>query len=40
MNKLKVLELLFDKIPLTSKFSNRVLVYGDASKKFGNWRKK
>jgi hypothetical protein len=40
MNKLKVLELLFDKISLKKNFNEKVLVYGDAAKKFGNWKKK
>jgi hypothetical protein len=39
MNKLKVMDLLFEKIPLTKKFNNRIFLYGDASKKFGNWKK-
>lgn len=37
MNKLKVMDLLFEKVPLTKKFNDRVFLYGDASKKFGNW---
>lgn len=40
MMKPRMMKLLFDKIPLTKKFSNYVLVYGEASKKFGNWNKK
>ncbi|MFH1004648.1 MAG: hypothetical protein V1781_04010 [Bacteroidota bacterium] len=39
MNKLKMMNLLFGKIPQTKKFNNRVFIYGDASKKFGNWKK-
>jgi len=40
MIKPRMMSLLFDKIPMTKKFKNEVLVYGDASKKFGNWKKK
>lgn len=39
MLKPRMLNLLFDKIPKTSDFSNRILVYGNANKKFGNWKK-
>lgn len=39
MNKLKMMDLLFNKIPLTKKFNDRVFVYGAACKKFGNWLK-
>ena len=37
MNKLKVIELLFEKIPVTKRFNDQVLVYGNASKRFGRW---
>ncbi|MBS1513924.1 MAG: hypothetical protein JSS63_02760 [Bacteroidetes bacterium] len=37
MLKPRMMDLLFNTIPLTKKFSNRVFVYGNASKKFGNW---
>jgi len=40
MIKPRMMNLLFDKIPLTKKFSNEVFIYGDACKKFGNWQKK
>lgn len=39
MLKLRMLELLFDNLELTSKFSDSVYVYGNASKKFGRWEK-
>jgi len=39
MNKLKMMDLLFEKIPQTKTFNKSVLVYGEASKKFGNWKK-
>jgi hypothetical protein len=35
-----MMALLYEKIPLTSKFNEQVFVYGEASKKFGNWSKK
>ncbi len=38
MIKPKVMELLFTKIPLAKTFSDKVLVYGDASKRFGRWK--
>lgn len=38
MIKPKVMALLFEKLPLTSRFSDRVLVYGNASKRFGRWK--
>jgi hypothetical protein len=34
MNKLKVLELLFEKIQMTEKFNDKVLLYGSANKHF------
>ncbi|NUM32593.1 MAG: hypothetical protein HUU47_09765 [Bacteroidetes bacterium] len=40
MIKPRMMSLLFDKLPLTKKYSNEILVYGQASKKFGNWKKK
>ncbi len=40
MMKPRIMNLLLDKIPMTSKFSKDVFVYGNASKKFGNWKKK
>lgn len=40
MRKPPMMELLFDKLPMTKKFNNRVWVYGNASKRFGNWKKK
>jgi len=39
MNKLKVMDLLFEKIALTGKYNDRVLLYGDSKKRFGNWNK-
>lgn len=37
MVKPKVMEFLFKEIPLTKKYSDRVLLYGEAYKKFGRW---
>ncbi|OGI57330.1 hypothetical protein A3B85_00400 [Candidatus Nomurabacteria bacterium RIFCSPHIGHO2_02_FULL_37_13] len=37
MNKLKVLDLLFDKIPMKKKLNNKVLLYGESKKKIGRW---
>jgi len=37
MLKPKVMALLFEQIPLTGRFSDRVLVYGNASRRFGRW---
>lgn len=37
MNKLKVVDLLFEKIPMTKKFNEQVLVYGNAYRRFGRW---
>lgn len=39
MLKPRMMDLLFDKIPQTKKFNESVFVYGNASKKFGNWKK-
>jgi hypothetical protein len=39
MIKPRVMELLFDKIPLKKKYNDSVWVYGKAEKKFGNWQK-
>jgi len=39
MLKSRMMNLLFDKIALTKKFNDSVFIYGDASKKFGNWKK-
>jgi hypothetical protein len=36
----KVMSLLFEKIPITKKYSKRVWVYGNAGKRFGRWRQK
>lgn len=40
MIKPKMMSLLFEKIPEVKKFNNDVLVYGNAIKKFGNWKKR
>lgn len=37
MLKPKVMELLFEKIPLARKFNEKVHVYGNAAKRFGRW---
>jgi hypothetical protein len=37
VNKLKILNLLFEKIQFVKKFNNNVFVYGSAGKKFGRW---
>ena len=37
MVKPKVMEFLFKEIPLTKKYSNLILLYGDVYKKFGRW---
>lgn len=39
MVKPRVMEALFTNIPLTNKYSNKVLVYGNATKRFGRWDK-
>jgi len=38
MIKPRMMNLLFSKIPLTSKMNEKIFVYGNASKKFGNWK--
>ena len=40
MLKPRMMKLLFDNLPMTKQISESVLVYGEASKKFGNWKKK
>lgn len=37
MIKPKVMAVLFAKIPMTKKFSDKVLIYGNASRRFGRW---
>jgi len=37
MIKPKVMELLFQNIPQTGQFNEKVLIYGDAPKHFGRW---
>jgi len=37
VSKPKIMKLLYEKIPLVKKFNERVLVYGNAAKKFGRW---
>lgn len=37
MIKPKVMEVLFEKIPMTKKFNEKVLVYGNAPRRFGRW---
>ena len=37
MNKLKVLDLLFEKIPMKKKLNNKVLLYGESERKIGRW---
>lgn len=37
MIKPKAMEVLFEKIPLTGKFNDKVLVYGNALKRFSRW---
>jgi len=39
MVKPKVMEILFEKIPLTKKLNNKVLMYGNAPRRFGRWNK-
>ncbi|MBI3600815.1 MAG: hypothetical protein HY097_09280 [Nitrospinae bacterium] len=38
MIKPRIMLLLFNKIPLVKKFNERVLIYGDAQKRFGRWK--
>ncbi len=37
MIKPKAMEVLFEKIPMTKKFNDKVLIYGNASRRFGRW---
>jgi hypothetical protein len=39
MVKPKVMELLLEKIPVTRQFNDKVVVHGNADKRFGNWVK-
>jgi len=39
MIKRRMMKLLFEKIPFKRQFNERVFVYGNADKKFGNWLK-
>lgn len=39
MIKPVVMKLLLEKIPMTAQYSDKVLVYGNAAKRFGRWRK-
>ena len=39
MLKPKAMALLLENIPVTKEFNEKVLVYGNASKKFGRWKK-
>lgn len=39
MVKPKAMKLLFDKIKLASEYNKNVLVYGEAAKHFGRWKK-
>lgn len=36
----RAMALLLDKISVTKKFNEKVLIHGDASKKFGRWKQK
>ncbi|MBX2932400.1 MAG: hypothetical protein KF781_10705 [Chitinophagaceae bacterium] len=38
MLKPRMMALLFEKIPHTATYSDKVLIYGNASKKFGKWK--
>ncbi|MCZ2223518.1 MAG: hypothetical protein LC122_07795 [Chitinophagales bacterium] len=40
MNKRKMMELLYENIPQTNVYNDKVLVYGNATKKFGRWKQK
>jgi len=40
MLKQRMMNLLFDKIPTAEQFNPKVMVYGNALKKFGRWRQK
>ena len=37
MIKPKAMEVLFEKIPMTKKFNDKVLIYGNAPRRFGRW---
>lgn len=37
MIKPKVMKVLFEKIPMTKEFNEKVLVYGNAPRRFGRW---
>lgn len=39
MIKPKVIKLLFEKIPQTATYGDKVVIYGSASKKFGRWKR-
>jgi hypothetical protein len=39
MNKAKMMDLLYEKIPQTAVYNDSILVYGEANKKFGKWKK-
>lgn len=39
MIKPRVMDLLYEKIPMTSKYNEKVLIYGEASRTFGRWKK-
>ena len=40
MLKPRMMELLYEKIPQTGKYSDNVLIYGNANRKFGKWEVK
>lgn len=40
MIKPRAMALLLDKIPVTKKYNEKIVVHGNASKKFGRWKKK
>src|SRR5258706_4357086 len=40
MIKPRAMALLLNKIPVTRQYNEKVVVYGNASKKFGRWKKK
>lgn len=40
MIKPKAMALLLDKIPATERYNEKVIVHGNASKKFGRWKRK
>jgi hypothetical protein len=39
MVKPKAMALLLEKIPVTKQFNEKVVIHGNASKRFGNWKK-